>query len=63
VTLRNYELRELPIAPYSFMNGLWKVKGPVCKYNESVQGLHVGFYSTNRFKLPVNEQVVFEVKT
>jgi len=38
-------------------------KGPVCKNNESVQGLHVGFYSTNRFKSPVCEQVVVEVKT
>jgi len=39
------------------------LKGAVCKNHESVQGLHVGLYSTNGFKSPVCEQVVVEVKT
>jgi len=41
------------------------VKGAVCKNHESwipVQGLFVGFYSANHFKLAVYEQVVVEVK-
>jgi len=44
--------------------GKSSVKGAVwCKNNESVQGLHVGYCSTNHFKSPVREQVMVEVKT